>query len=451
MNKPSPYNVPGGVRLRSLGVGMMIIAIVFVVLNIFSIVRVRFTHREIADSNDSFIELQKNADEFELASEYLTENARAFVSTGERSYIDQYFNERNNVKRRDNALARIRAVGYENTIAHLEEAAALSAQLEKDDLYAMVLILEADNADLTTYPRILQDVVLAEEDQGISGMRKTAKAQALVYATEYNEIRKKIHNEVEACKESLLEEVLMLQQHREFVLDRLLWGQSALIGLIFILIFSIFFIQQFLVIKPLNELHSHIQNQDRLPLHGSYELQFISATYNDVFIENQQIRAKLDYEASHDALTGLLNRRRFDDVREMHRERTMVLIDVDNFKHFNDTFGHDVGDAVLQKVARVLTDYFCRDSGIYRIGGDEFAVIMTDVVPNQQKMLEDRFRKIQHALRQTDDVLPDVSVSIGVALSDRRNGSDNALKDADMALYEVKERGRNGFAFYHAA
>ncbi|MBQ8092247.1 MAG: diguanylate cyclase [Clostridia bacterium] len=441
---------PKGFKLRRIGIGFMIVSLLFVLFSVYSIIRVRQTHFEIAQTNDSYANLQDNASAMETASELLTESVRGFVTTGENKYLDSYFEEKYVTKRRDKALELIYASPYETAISYLQAAVEYSVNLEKTECYAMALYLSADHTDLSDYPQVLQEVQLSEEDKALSAMRKIAKAQAIVYNTDYVETRKHIQANVTACKESLLQEVLAQQLVRENKLDRLLWLQTVLIILVFILIFGILFCIWRLILSPLHDLHTHIQNQTPLPLNGAYELQYVSSTYNDVFEENLQIREKLDYEASHDALTGLQNRRRFDAKRVLEKNRTMVIIDVDNFKHFNDTYGHDVGDQVLKKVGSALLYYFRHDDGIYRIGGDEFAIIMKDVTSKQQSQLEERFKSLQKSLQETHDGIPSIFVSIGVALSDRMNGSANPLKDADMALYQVKEHGRNGYAFYNA-
>jgi len=117
---------------------------------------------------------------------------------------------------------------------------------------------------------------------------------------------------------------------------------------------------------------------------------------------------------------------------------------VDYFKTVNDTYGHDVGDRVLKRVADILKHSFRSVDIICRIGGDEFVVIMTRVDSSMRDLV---IRKIEHAnelLQNPEDDLPPVSLSVGAAFADRKNPKGDIFKDADTALYRVKAAGRCG-------
>jgi diguanylate cyclase (GGDEF)-like protein len=156
-----------------------------------------------------------------------------------------------------------------------------------------------------------------------------------------------------------------------------------------------------------------------------------------------------------DALTGLGNRRRFDESlrREWMRARrtgqglALLMIDIDHFKLLNDAFGHPVGDARLRDVAEALAACTTRGSDVVvRYGGEEFAAILPAVTPEQAVMLADVMRG---AVERLDLPSPApagrVTVSIGVGHIDHVDGSDmTALTAAaDAALYEAKQNGRN--------
>ena len=123
------------------------------------------------------------------------------------------------------------------------------------------------------------------------------------------------------------------------------------------------------------------------------------------------------------------------------------MIDLDNFKQINDGYGHQVGDSILQKVANLLSENFRSTDFPARIGGDEFAVIVTDFSENMKSVILNKIEMINMVLKNPDDGLPKISLSVGAAFSE--NGfSDELYKNADIALYEVKEKGRCGCRFY---
>ena len=162
----------------------------------------------------------------------------------------------------------------------------------------------------------------------------------------------------------------------------------------------------------------------------------------------------LKRQAEHDPMTGVLNRGAFDQIlRAMEKDRrnfALILVDVDDFKSVNDTYGHAVGDVILKRVSKLLAEGFRSIDHVYRIGGDEFAVVMMDVTGDLGYTIEDKIDEINHQLAAQDENVPAVSLSAGAAFTDRKNPGESLFKDADRAMYYVKNHGRNGCHIYSA-
>ena len=167
-----------------------------------------------------------------------------------------------------------------------------------------------------------------------------------------------------------------------------------------------------------------------------------------------KLRDALREMALRDGLTGLYNRRYLEDAlnRELHRaERSrtslaVVMIDIDQFKHFNDKYGHDAGDFVLSAVARAITKSIRLSDIACRYGGEELAVVLCEA--NLETALE-RAEQLRLAIRNTHlthlgQTLPAPTASFGVAVYPA-NGTKPAdlLKAADQALYRAKQEGRD--------
>ena len=155
--------------------------------------------------------------------------------------------------------------------------------------------------------------------------------------------------------------------------------------------------------------------------------------------------------ADYDPLTGVINRGAFEQLHKALKQRAipiaLMIVDVDKFKGVNDRYGHVIGDKVLQKVAGILKRNFRPQDFVARIGGDEFAVIMTDIGSEQESAVQEKVEKMNRELRAPKDGLPAVSLSVGAALS--RNGfPDDLYQKADSAPYRVKENGRCGCAVF---
>ncbi len=173
--------------------------------------------------------------------------------------------------------------------------------------------------------------------------------------------------------------------------------------------------------------------------------------------ERRMIERRRDYEATHDALTGLFNRtvaidRLSPEARAQQPGPTAVLfIDLDKFKVINDSLGHGVGDKVLQIIGARLRGNIRRGDTVGRLGGDEFAVIAHDVSgPDEARRLAEHIREQlnQPVVVEGRSLHIDASVGIVIAdAADAREGED-LLRDADLAMYQAKTRGRGRHAFF---
>jgi diguanylate cyclase (GGDEF)-like protein len=177
----------------------------------------------------------------------------------------------------------------------------------------------------------------------------------------------------------------------------------------------------------------------------------VSAIAHDIR-ELKRAQRQLEHQATHDALTMLPNRQLFHEMGEQALARAdrdgttvaVLFLDLDRFKHVNDTHGHPVGDELLIEVAHRLRDSVRRGDVIARFGGDEFAVCCEHPA-GQVEMLDlaDRLIVALSEPAQLGNVTAEVGVSIGIAIgAGNRVTIDNLIRDADVALYQAKEQGR---------
>jgi diguanylate cyclase (GGDEF)-like protein/PAS domain S-box-containing protein len=182
-----------------------------------------------------------------------------------------------------------------------------------------------------------------------------------------------------------------------------------------------------------------------------------------VLKELQEKNKQLDRLSITDDLTGLYNRRHFNEVFEHEYERALrggndfalIMCDIDFFKPYNDTYGHQKGDDTLKAVALVLQKSFTRRVDIVaRYGGEEFVIILPATSQeNAQKLVEDARKKIQalHIEHSNSDVSPYVTMSFGMICgrATPSKNPDQLLTLADNALYESKKMGRNRLSVYY--
>ena len=171
--------------------------------------------------------------------------------------------------------------------------------------------------------------------------------------------------------------------------------------------------------------------------------------------ELRQINEKFRKMSITDSLTSLYNRRRFEEIIEtelaMSLEQgevnSILVIDIDYFKRINDTYGHPCGDAVLRAVARILKHNLRKTDLLCRVGGEEFVAICRRADKNAAlEIAEKMLRDIEKEDIQFGDLQINITISIGVATSDENNrvsSGENLYRNADKAVYESKETGRN--------
>ena len=403
-------------------------------------------------ASERYIIAQQSATNLEIGSDTLTEAVRSFVVTGEFEYLQNYFTEANEIRTRDKAVASLETMMTRDSAAygHLSEALRLSNELMEDEYRAMKLILSGGEYDEALVPDVLRELELRPEDAARSPEEKRALALELVYGDRYKDCKADIRSNAELCTQELIEASQMERVRLNERMNVLLSVQTILtIALLAVVLVIVIFISGW-IRKPLSRMVEQMKAKETVPPTGAEELRFVSETYNAIFEENRRTHERLTYGNMHDALTGLFNRSAYDFMRhdlDMSRN-ALLLVDVDKFKGINDTYGHDVGDLVLKRVAEALTYSFRSTDLIFRLGGDEFVVIMANV---DSSMREQVIRKIDQAnvmLQKPKDDLPPTSLSVGAAFGDRENPEGDIFKDADTALYRVKEAGRCGCYIY---
>lgn len=439
-----------GVYLRRLNLIMAIIAIFASISLFIAMDRTTKLHHQTHEITQDYFAWRRDAYTMQIASDYLTEQIRCFAVTGEMQYLENYFTEAKDSKRREHALSELEEhLGKTKTISDLAAAMEDSMELMNLEYYAGRLTVEAYGLSLPDCPQEIRDVVLTQEDLKLSDREKRERAQVLLFGEEYRYQKESISGHMQECLDDLMADVGREQERVAQKLEEQVRTEHFLTVVLIVILLGTMMLTAWTVFRPLREAVNVIREEREIPLKGAYEVRFLAKTYNLMFQSGVKNQEKLAYEATHDSLTGLYNRRGYEFlVQNVDWETSaLLLLDLDDFKSINDNHGHDVGDAVLKRAADAILKTFRSQDFVCRIGGDEFAVIMLHSYVALSELIQEKVEKINEILKQTEGI-PAVSLSAGVAFGHQDQDKEVLFKQADEALYQAKDKGKRSIVFY---
>lgn len=454
MSKQKPENQveeSKGISLYKLAIAMAIVILVIFVLILLTGQYTTQGYNSMYVSTSDYIRWQKSAYDLQTGSDYLTDQVRCFTATGEPEYMNNYFEEAEVTRRRDQALAALQEeLAGSDADKYLSEAMLNSQSLMETEYYAMRLTVEAYGIPLDSCPQIIRETQLRADDAALSKEEMKELALDMVLGQEYKEIKAVITDNTQRCLDSLVFTTQSTQINTADELGETLIRQRMLTLILIAVVFVLLLVIIYLVVIPMQQAVRYIRNGESIPAMGTKEFRFLLSAYNQAREKSRRKTGKLAFEASHDFLTGTYNRNGYDRLmKEINMDSTaLLLVDVDTFKQVNDTFGHETGDRVLERVATALREHFRPQDSICRMGGDEFAVIMEEIDQDPTQVIEKKINHINELLSEPEGDLPATSISVGVAYGEEGDDSIAFFRKADTALYKVKENGRCGVAFF---
>lgn len=426
----------------------MLTAIVFFFILVIS-TNVNKRFHAVERALDKFIICEQSSELIKESANYLTDHARLFVVTKKPQYALAYLEELEMAQRQQQAIQALETVCSEKDLAlqRLKIALEQGQSLINMELYAMRLVYAA--LDIPDIPQRLGEISIGTLDKSadVDKMIDTAVNNLfgegyLIYKTRINE---NCRLTVAAIEQQIKDELNLNSDELGANINRL----RVLFLVLLVVNVLIFFSFGYLVILPLKKFLRSIQKDEKIDLVGSREFKNLAKSYNEVYEIKLQNQRSLLKKAEYDALTGILNRRAFDQICKTSAEKrqkiALLLIDLDNFKHINDTYGHTGGDNVLKALAGTLRETFREHDYVARIGGDEFAAILPDCEMTAASAIKTKIVLANKRLATLKE--QPVSISVGVAFS-ASGFSKELYERADKALYVVKEKGKCGCEVY---
>ena len=446
-NKPTKKN--GGVSIRVVGIITTVVAIGLAFYAFALSGYLAETETALIEEESRFAECSDAVSNLREASDYLTRASRMFVITGRRAYLDGYANEYSVSGRRERSVDVLKSNLVENqqAIVELEKALDSSNGLAKSELAAMRLA--ADYYGISDLP---EAVAQANTDLFRSAPDKESvlnAARGLVLSDNYDSAKKSILERVDASSAALLEELNEDLRASEDKM-RMLGFQLRIVVALLLCAILLFVLALFMyVLKPLGRYVERLSGDEPLEPDGAYELHYLANAYNTIYEDNTKRIEQLRKYAEQDPLTGISNRSGYDSFLTTHtRNIALLLIDVDNFKNFNEVYGHDTGDAVLIKLAEALVTAFRSTDFPCRIEGDRFAVIMTNMNTELREAILTKIELVHAILDDDASDLPAVTLSVGAAFSTEGMNDQDIYHAASTALVQAKQAQSNSVIFY---
>jgi len=440
-----------GISLRALNMVMLVIAILISAVLFVAMSRTTKMYDETHEITQNLLSWRSNSYNLQVASDYLTEQMRSFVITGNREYLDNYFKEAQETRRREWALEDLRNLHGE-TLAYRDLNAAMqeSVSLMNTEYHAARLAVEAYGLNVADFPEEVATYKLKADELSMEPSKQKEAAELLLFDDAYSREKAQITEHITNCLSDLSNEMNAEQAEISDRLKKQVVAEHALTVILIVIMLCIVLLTTRLVVNPLMKCVDLIRDEMDIPVKGVYEIRFLAKTYNLIHRTNLQSREQLTYEAMHDKLTGLYNRRGYDYIMKNVDLYTsaLLLFDVDKFKHINDSLGHDCGDKALVRVTDLIIKSFRSQDYICRLGGDEIAVVMVHTDETLTKLLKKKIKKINDSLKEEKDGLPSFSVSAGMAFGEDGIDGEILFKRADEALYEAKNAGRSNVRIF---
>ena len=436
----NPSDVSSGIRLNRLNLFFIAVGLVIALAMVFSMYQTTGSFREIVDVTDAYLSAQQSAGMLKTISSSMSEQCAGFLHTGTPDLVHAYAGQLSAINAQlesDDSISEDGSTGDEFMLTALRTFREMTAT----ELHAMRLMADTLPVGLESFPAVLRETALSEEEQALSPEEKQALALSLVSSEEYLSCAATIDSAVDATHRFASEKGrLRAMETAETVNGVILRQKILIIGFVVIAIAALLF-NRILIIRPIQQSVGNLDRREPIPLRGSYEVRHFARVYNEILRDNGEKSAALSYSASHDALTDLYNHAAFSDIypRYENSHAGVMVADVDYFKQYNDRFGHDVGDRVLQLVASKLREHFRAGDFICRFGGDEFCVIMPDTSQADAESMMEKVRAIDAELSEGSSDFPPISISAGFAFWDRADPESDLFRDADHMLLSVKK------------
>ncbi len=272
----------GGISIRVIHIAMIVCAVAIALLLVFTTVKTTNVFTRLNKETGNYIVRQKAAHGLMEASDYLTENVQRFTLEGDVIYLDNYFEEAFNSKRREAAITSMAENDADQALVQqLQDALNESMTLMYREYYAMKLVIEAKG--IRDYPDTLKAIELKEEDTYLSAEEKMELAQEMVMGPEYYASKEVIRGKLNVSLDALEQQMNTTRQDTQNELMGELVAERVVVIVLTVILLVLIFLTAKLGTLPLMNAADHIRNRKELPVEGAREFRNLAENYNEMF------------------------------------------------------------------------------------------------------------------------------------------------------------------------
>ena len=332
----------------------------------------------------------------------------------------------------------------------------LSDDLMQKELWLMRLVYESENCDII--PEVVKDIKLTDTELSMSAQEQYNLARDYMFYGEYNALKLEIDNSIFDFNQELnkiIEENIVVTNrtiHNSLLYKYTLFTLFIIWCIVILLVLNKHIMKPILAyIKIYSDFDRESQDASFVIPKGMKEVYLLGLAYNKATMKMNQLKdsiegknIELEIQKNTDPLTGIYNRGFFDTQEWKTIENTnytIFCVDVNRFKEINDTYGHGIGDKVLQFIVEILKNTIRNTDVIIRMGGDEFLLLIEESAKNEGvAFVENRLEALQGTQFCTADIRIPVYFSYGRATHIKGNNSfDEVFHLADVQMYINKK------------
>jgi diguanylate cyclase (GGDEF)-like protein len=439
-----------GIRISLVTIIMSAFVIIMCGIMLYSNILLSGQFNALVTSDQEYKQCQYKAKQMQESVNTLDNCLQQLVQSGNVTYIQNYVAEVES-QRRENLVKDIDATTEEK---YLKKAADASIALKNTDYHIIKLVVKGKDITDSVVPEEINQMALSTQEQSMKSEQLIALARSILYSNDYQNKKTRINSDInEYLNRVLNRENAKLEANENDLKMGIVRQQAFCIVLIVGMVFIAFMLYK-LVITVLRHYVRQIISTKTLKPEGVYELRYLADAYNEKFEKIEQKEQTLIRRADYDSLTNIYNRGAFeglvnDKLKEINDNTSaFVLLDVDNFKVINDTFGHEMGDKILSLISFTLQESFGENDILGRIGGDEFGVFIPSIPEEDLSYVKERVENINRQMSSPNASFPAITFSVGISLNFQGDTFKDAYGRADDALFYVKSHGRCGCRIY---